>query len=279
MGMRSGRGGRIGKRWQGRRGGDDRGKVWRRGLVMLVGGGLAVLALIGGGVLMYQGLSRAPFFRIVDVGINGNKRIDFQSLRLLSGVDIHSNLIAIDPDQVKARLESHPWVEKAQVKRDWPDRLDITVEERNPVALINKADGLHYIDRQGTVFAPAGDRDDLDFPVISGIVDCREGCAEREMELEEALQFLYLAGLGNPNLMALNISEVHFSPEREMTVFLVDRPFPIKFGTGSVRKKYQQLTRVLGRLYKRRDFAITASIDMEYLSEKVLVGFERSIVD
>jgi cell division protein FtsQ len=47
---------------------------------------------------------------------------------------IGGNFFAVAPAQVRAGLEELPWVRKASVRRVWPDRLEVTLEEHVPLA-------------------------------------------------------------------------------------------------------------------------------------------------
>ena len=46
---------------------------------------------------------------------------------------------------------SNPWVKNAEVKRRWPDEIDIMIEERRPIAIWND---LYLIEADGSVFEP-----------------------------------------------------------------------------------------------------------------------------
>ena len=47
---------------------------------------------------------------------------------------VQGNFFAASPDRVRAALEALPWVRRASVRRVWPDRLLVTLEEHEPLA-------------------------------------------------------------------------------------------------------------------------------------------------
>ena len=47
---------------------------------------------------------------------------------------IAGNFFAVAPADVRAALEQLPWVRRASVRRIWPDRLEVTLEEHVPLA-------------------------------------------------------------------------------------------------------------------------------------------------
>ncbi len=58
---------------------------------------------------------------------------------------------SVDVEQVKAMAEQVPWVDRAEVRRVWPDRLKIHVTEQVPFARWGR-DGL--VNRRGVLFRP-----------------------------------------------------------------------------------------------------------------------------
>jgi len=234
--------------------------------ILLIGAGL--------GFFCYEALGQSGFFRIVAIDINGCERVAKEEILEISGVDVRSNLVKISRTQIEDLVERHRWVERAKVARKWPDRLSISVRERLPVAIVNLSDGLHYIDKSGDVFAPLAEKDDLDYPVISGLTGTEEQLEVDPGILEEALLLIKYASRDNPNLPAQNISEIRID-KGELVMFLTDRPFPIRLGHGEIWTKYSRLARVLYWLYKRKEFELVSYIDADYLDDQILVGMEN----
>jgi cell division protein FtsQ len=229
---------------------------------------------IGGLYMGHKILAQMDFFQVAAIEIQGCKRLSKAEVLELSGVDIHSNLVAIDGGNLQNRLEQDDWIELAEVTRKWPDRLIISIRERQPVAMVNLEGALQYIDKNGVVFASVKGADSLDYPVVSGLSN-GEWPAELAASLEEALLFVrYVARHKNPNLPPQNISELMISAD-SIVLFLMDRPFPIRLGRGEIKKKYARLAKVLHRLYKRKEFNKVAYIQVDYTEDKVLVGSKR----
>lgn len=245
------------------------GGVQRLGLLLV--GILVLLVLAAVGFVSYQVLSRSDFFQITAINFEGCHRVSKEKALEWSGVDIHTNLLAMSAQEVKARLESRGWVEAAEVKREWPNRLVITIRERVPVAIQNREGRLYYLERNGRAFAAVEPSDDLDFPVISGLAG-GGGRGEEQTGLQEALQFLRYAAQGNRNLPVQNISEINIGSGGDLVVFLLSRPFPIRLGRGDLKNKYDRLSLVLGGVYKRREFTGVSYIDVTYRDNQVLVG-------
>jgi len=230
------------------------------------------LGVGGVGFIVYKGLSRSDFFQLTAIRIEGCRRVSKNQVLEWSGIDIRTNLLAMDVDKVRRRLEEQAWVEKATVERQWPNRLQITVRERKPVALVNLRDGLHYVDKNGSVFAVVQPPEDMDFPVISGVAG-KSGAEVADLEgLQGALRFIAYAGRGNAILPKQNISQLQVAADGDLVLFLADKPFPIYLGKEEMMTKYHRLARVLHWLYTHKKFDSTAFIRMDYLDDKVLVS-------
>jgi cell division protein FtsQ len=234
------------------------------------------LALGFGTRIVYHRLCQSDFFQLTAVRIDGNRMTSKEQIAALSRVDIHSNLLDIDADQVQSLLESHPWIARAEVIRDWPNRLLIQVQEKTPVALLNREAGLFYLDSRGQIIAAASPSQELDFPVITGLENFpfdTTGSTQIPVPLQDAIDLLQLANRNNPLLPQQNISEIRVVQKGELILYLLDRPFPIYFGTeGKISTRYYRLVKVLRDLYKTREFSEVSYIRLDYQKDTILVG-------
>ncbi|OEY66700.1 cell division protein FtsQ/DivIB [Marinobacter sp. X15-166B] len=64
---------------------------------------------------------------------------------------VGKSFFATDLAEIKRDLEQRPWVETAAVQRVWPDRLQVEIREKKPLAYWND-DKL--VSRSGVLFAP-----------------------------------------------------------------------------------------------------------------------------
>lgn len=244
--------------------------------ILGVGAVFVLISLVAAGFGVYKLLGRSVFFQVTSVKIQGCKKTDKDLVFKRSGIDIYTNLLSLDVEDVKKRLESHDWIKQVAIKRDWPNGLIISVKERAPIAMANLDDGLYYLDENGVAFATVSPPDDIDFPVITGLSDKSKAEEVRDTQIAEALTVVRHAGRGDAVLPKQNISEIHLGPEGDLTLFLVNRPFPIHLGKGEMRTKSYRLAKVLYWLYKKKEFASTAYIRMDYQNDKVLVGKDET---
>ncbi|MFC1843489.1 cell division protein FtsQ/DivIB [Thermodesulfobacteriota bacterium] len=225
---------------------------------------------------IYQKLCHSDFFQITTLKINGNHMVSKGQITVLSKVDIHSNLLAINMSQVKSLLESHPWIAGAEITRNWPNRLVITVKEKKPVALLSRKAGLFYLDNNGRIIAAASPTQELDFPVVTGLESFPFNTAYSDRTpdiLQDAMGLLKLSARNNSILPEQNISEIHITENGSMLLYLLERAFPIYMGTdGDISTRYYRLVKVLKNLYKTREFSSVSYIRLDYQKDTVLVG-------
>ena len=88
-------------------------------------------ALMVGSVSLYRYIDR-PLVQISVAGVF--QRVPQKTIEALVGDISSGGFISLNLDVVRARLESHPWIASASVRRQWPDRLQLSVVEEVPIA-------------------------------------------------------------------------------------------------------------------------------------------------
>jgi cell division protein FtsQ len=84
------------------------------------------------------------------------------------GADIGRNIFFIPLSQQKAQLEQIPWVESASVMRFVPNRLQVEIHERTPVAFARVGPRIFLVDAGGTLME-LPQKHKYSFPVILGM--------------------------------------------------------------------------------------------------------------
>lgn len=130
--------------------------------------GSVLFALLGlvllGGLVMW--LARANSFALQGVQLKGElTRTNVPALRSSVAPRLQGNFFSVDLQDVRSAFESVPWVRHAVVRRVWPNRLDVFLEEHRPAALWLGNDSTASNDRlvndHGEVFeASASEVDD-----------------------------------------------------------------------------------------------------------------------
>jgi len=232
---------------------------------------LASLTILG--FTAYRYFQRTAGLNVGEIKIMGCLNATETELLNLARLDFRVSLMNLNLREISERLAQHPWVERTKVRRDWSRMaLIIEVQERVPSALI-LLDGLYLVDRQGEVFKKAGPKDPLDLPVLTGL-QYREVQAKDKEAMALILQGLELLGyLGERRVLApQQISEVHLSRKKGLTLFTLEEGIPIHVGSGGLLEKIRCLEKVLPDVqskYKNVEY-----VDLNY-PRKVVVKMKE----
>jgi cell division protein FtsQ len=133
----------------------------------LVLGGVAAALVMATAVLW---LARQPFFAIRTITVEGDvARNSLATIRANALPKIAGNFLSMDLGAAKRAFESVPWVRVAVVRRVWPNRLRVRLEEHRPVAIWGGASSEKLVNSFGEVFeANVGDVEDDALPTLSG---------------------------------------------------------------------------------------------------------------
>lgn len=108
-------------------------------------------------------------FGIAGIDVYGLHRFERAEVLNLAGVTAHSSLLLLDAEGVRGLLKRNPWIGEATVRKLYPDRLEIAIEERQVFALWQRDGKLHLIARDGSVLESGiGMRPDLPLVVGAG---------------------------------------------------------------------------------------------------------------
>lgn len=225
-------------------------------------------------------LLSVDFFQISSFEIIGNSIVSTETIRDASAIIVHqSSMFGISAEELERKIAAVPWIASVEVKKNWPSSLTISVKENVPLALMLRGGAvdsqLYYMDKKGVSFLPVKSGGDLDFPVITGLAEISNEQI-KTAALTEVLVFLSKVRRNDPHLPAQSLSEIHVNKTGELVVYLVEYPFPIFFGNGNTKQKYNRLVQVLKALYKKEKGKMLISeieyIKMDYQKDKVLVA-------
>lgn len=80
-------------------------------------------------------LLRSPWFPVSSLELaHGLQRTTRSQIEDAAAGRIAGNFFAVAPHEVRLALEALPWVRRASVRRVWPDRLEVELEEHVPLA-------------------------------------------------------------------------------------------------------------------------------------------------
>lgn len=159
--------------------------------VAVVGGFCAYGIVLGGHVDVAKGIVRdvadaagnVAGFKVKEVNISGHDHVTPAEILDVAGIKGSTSILFVNADETRARLEALPWIASASVRKFYPDRIDISVTERQAFALWQVNGEIKVIARDGIPIAPYSDDSRyLQLPIVVG-----EGAQARVGEIVDAL--------------------------------------------------------------------------------------------
>jgi cell division protein FtsQ len=112
--------------------------------------------------------ANAMGLRIAAVSLTGEKEVSREEVLTIAGVTGRASLLLLDADAARTRLLGNPWIGDAAVLKLYPDRLQITITERQAFALWQKDGRVSVIAADGTVLEPFVEERYLGLPLVVG---------------------------------------------------------------------------------------------------------------
>ena len=104
-------------------------------LLNLVAGFLFGVALLAFSATALHVLLRSDMFPLRSIELTAPaQHLTREQVEAAVRGRLAGNFFAVDVATVRAAVEALPWVRRAAVRRVWPDRLEVTVEEHVPLA-------------------------------------------------------------------------------------------------------------------------------------------------
>lgn len=149
------------------------------------GGGYARLVAAEGAP--HDIIARAIGFQISAVTISGQSDVSEAEVLAAAEITPRNSLVFLDAAEVRRKVMGLPLVKSARVLKLFPDRLVISIEQRQPFALWQQGGAIHIVDSEGKIVDDLHDEKYLTLPFVVG-----EGAQSRVAEYNGLL-----AGLGD----------------------------------------------------------------------------------
>jgi len=136
-------------------------------LMHVTANALFVVAGLVLGAILVNWMMRLPVFALRAIHVEGEvTRNSVSTIRANAGPRLAGNLLTLDLAVGKQAFESVPWVRQAVVRRIWPDRLAVRLEEHRAAALWGDD---RLVNTYGEVFeANLGDVEDDELVTLRG---------------------------------------------------------------------------------------------------------------
>jgi len=230
-----------------------------------------VLAIISLSFLsLYRYLLASPYMKLEQVevkGVDGKIRRD-----LLHRCELNSDLslMALNLNELKQKMEEHPWVRSVELERRFPHTLIVRAVKESPSALV-LMDRIYYMNRWGEVFKEVYEPEDADFPVITGV--SKQGSQVWE-QLKRASHIMRLLESEKGPWALKELSEIHIKKEGGISLYFIHLTAEIKLMCEDFMSKMEGLKRVVEHLRQTGRIHQVTAIDLN-LVDGAVVSFRE----
>lgn len=206
-----------------------------------------------------------------EVTAEGNRIVPSADIIALAGIRKNERLYNIDLNAARKRIQANQFVRAVSLTREMPDRVEITVEERTPIAAIAGTRTL-YVDADGVVLPPTRSEFIFDLPILTGALPFAElvpGKRVAAEDVREALQIIATAQAISDDLYRL-ISEVHIDAGHQIQLFTSESGVPVLFGRGDVAGKMMKFEAFWKEFVHQRGAGELQYIDLRFEDQIVV---------
>ena len=231
--------------------------------------GLIVISLLF--LSVYQYLLTSPYLKIKQVKVAGVDEGMKRAILKISQLSTDSGLLAINMDELKQRIEKHPWIRWVKVQKSFPHTLTIQAEKEKPWAVVVLGE-LYYMNRWGKIFKKINQTEDTDFPVITGV--SKTG-PDREVKLELEARVLNTLEAEKGPLALKELSEVHVKKNGNVSLYFRSLPAVVKLKGTELGTKMDDLKKIVLHLNRAGHIHTVREININY-RDGVVVSFKNS---
>lgn len=180
----------------------------------------------------------SPVFNLKHINVTGNSLLDEEKIISLSQLNSGQNIMKIKKDEIIDLISVHPFVKEVQIRRQFPNTLEIQIIERKPVGLLVCPDGFIQVSEEGYFLSLIRDIGDYNLPVLSGIsLDELPGPGQliNNPGLNVALQIIK----ESPVRLLENIVEINIGNEKHILAYTLEG---IEIRLGSMDNISRKLT-------------------------------------
>jgi hypothetical protein len=173
---------------------------WSSTLKVLLALSLIAIGIFGGRVALNKLVWENPMYQLSDIRVSTDGLLTRLQVLEIMEIEEGRNIFSIDLAKARAALDVLPQVERLEVRRILPDRIDIRISERQPVAWVAKAadaelglnSGAYLVDTRGYVMRMRKVMPEhFALPIITGVV-MEDVAPGQKLPTSEALAALEL---------------------------------------------------------------------------------------
>jgi cell division protein FtsQ len=223
-----------------------------------VSGPLAIAA-----VSLREFMLDSPYFSVSEIQVRGADKVKGDEVIAMAGLRRGMSIWNVDLTTIEKKIGRHPWVRRVFVRREFPRRVVIDVEERTPKAIVAMRK-LYYVDSDGVLFKEVGPGENVNFPFLTGLRPEQLTAPDpaTRKRIQDAIRLSEMMVQRSHSL-----SEIHFAKSDKLVVYTTEYPIALHMGWGNWTEKLTRMDRLL-TLWKNNEDRLM-SLDMGFRDQVV----------
>ena len=209
---------------------------------------LILLCLLAGMMFFGKRFIDTDYFKVQEVLVEGQSKLLKQDIVTQLEQMKGKNIVYLNTDEIEKRIKADVRVKKASVKKLFPSKIVVTLEEREPYVYVKKGDETFLADKDLNIYGDILEEPSKNIPIINYTSD------ESLNEIK-----IILSKIQNKDFYAM-ISEIRQS-EKNYEILLTNN-VRIITDTLVTEKKYNDAYKLYERLRKERP---VISMDLRFI--------------
>jgi cell division protein FtsQ len=161
-------------------------------------------------------------------------------------VKMGANILSVNLTLAKNRLQAHPWIASASVRREFPDTVIIEIKEHRPIAVVDM-EQRYLMNINGELFKRWSPEDSVGLPVINGLTgtDIAFSRMYPNIITDGVLDVLRLGSDSESVIPNRIVKRILVDRELGITLCVSENMKTIKLGHPDYQVKYENLKRTL----------------------------------
>lgn len=196
---------------------------------------LKLILLIGviSGIIAFATCS--PIFNIQNIEVINNKQLSPETIISLSELSIGQNIFKFWENDVENKIKSNAYIESVELKRVFPNKLQINIQEREPKFSVPVLGEYAYINTQGYILEIT--QNQLNLPIITGIStkeeEIKPGNRLNNKDLTELEIILKIISAMKENQLDKEVTSIDISNKNDYIIYMQNEKKKIHLGDGS----------------------------------------------
>ena len=193
-------------------------------------------------------------FNLRDIRVSGCLHQNAKSLEDIIREEFPANILRIDLDEARRRLENETWVKRVEVHRVLPSSLVLRIEERKPVALMELGGAQMMADGEGVLLGTyKREFGKIDSPIFRGLEGkdlktYEKHSRENSERIQRGIAMLTEIAAEMPREVR-NISEIDLSELNNIKIIMDNDPVEICLGNENYLKRFSGFVGDPGKKY------------------------------